>query len=72
MFVDKMKAAISGKSMTVNVNVLITSVFAILKAFGLDVVPEDPDTFILLYATGLAALNIIIRIFKTTEPIENK
>ena len=69
---NKISAALRGKSMTVNINALNAGVFAILKALGFDIFPEDPDTFILLYTTGLAAFNIIIRIFKTGQPIEDK
>ena len=69
---DKIIAALKGKSLTVNVNALIPAVFAMLKALGFDVLPEDPQTFVLLYGTGIAAVNILIRIFKTNKPIENK
>lgn len=65
-------AALKGKSLTVNINALIPAIFASLKALGVDVMPEDPETFVLLYGTGVAAINIIIRIFKTKKPIEEK
>ena len=68
----KFSAALRGKSMTVNINAIIPAIFAILKALGYDIVPEDPETFILLYSTAIAAINIVIRIFKTTKPIEEK
>jgi predicted outer membrane lipoprotein len=69
----KIIAALKGKSLTVNVNALIVAAFAILKALGFEVIdPQDPDTFILLWTTGVAAFNILVRIFKTKDPIENK
>jgi len=69
---NKVVAALKGKSLTVNVNVLIPAVFALLKGMGVDIMPEDPDTFLTLYAVGVAAINIIIRIYKTTMAIEEK
>ena len=69
---NKIIAALKGKSLTVNVNALIVAVFAILKAMGLNVLPEDPETVILLNSTIIAVVNIVIRIFKTKQPIEDK